>query len=102
MRDGPFRSMTAGQLKELVEDIISEHGDEILVTVSCNYGDYWRTMQVLELDNQYEVLPIDSTAYSQSGWAVARHEEDEIDEETGERIEDGEPMPRVAVIGWQR
>lgn len=71
------RSMTVGQLREILED----YSDDEPVMFGCNYGDYHRTQQVLLIEGNLERLPVEDSAYSESGWAVVRDVTDDTSKE---------------------
>jgi len=87
-------TITLGELKDMIDGLIQEHGEKVLdkdVYTSCDYGDYSHTQQLVPLgDNQAgRLIKAEESAYSQSGLALP-HENDEDDED--EDKEDGETV----------
>lgn len=76
-------TMTVRDLRDLLEG----HDDDTLVVASCNYGDYGRTEQAVALgqgDLSGELIRLEESAYSTSGYAVPRDEHDQYEcEECG-------------------
>jgi hypothetical protein len=80
-------SITAGQLLEDLQYFLECNPDaaDKPIYASCDYGDYGHTQQLIELSgNMLEVVP-KKTAYSQSGLAMPRDDE-EMDDEGNEVI----------------
>ncbi|MCM1260544.1 MAG: hypothetical protein NC222_06275 [Staphylococcus sp.] len=61
-------------VKELIK-VLSQYDDDTKVAISCDYGDYFHTEQVIPLQfGQEELTSIKETSYSQSGFAVKNDE----------------------------
>lgn len=78
-----------------VEDLINQLKDlpqDAKIGFACNYGDYGRTMQVLPFGEEPELVFVQESAYSQSGFAIDKSreadevDEEDIDEDDGERV----------------
>lgn len=73
--------MTLYDLISELEDLRDEHGDDILVVASCDYGDIGHTEQLIEITMVETVNP-QSSAYSKSGWCYPDNVDDEkVDQE---------------------
>ena len=69
-------------VRDLIDEL-SQLNPEAVVVFACDYGDICHTQQALPISSAEELDPdehrIESSAYSQSGLAVERLEEDEDD-----------------------
>ena len=71
--------MTLEELKDAIDDMVAEHGEEILQTkvmAAYDYGDYHHTQALTDFDELDLIVPKDS-AYSCSGKALPSEEERE-------------------------
>lgn len=59
-----------------LEELREEHGDDILVVASSDYGDMTHTEQLIEIGEPELCVPV-KTAYSCSGYAFPDEEEDD-------------------------
>lgn len=81
MKNG-LRTVTLEQLREMVQDAISLHGEETPVAFVCNYGDYHRTMQALPfVEYRAEMATVVESSYSESGFAALLDDEGVADDE---------------------
>lgn len=76
-------------VRDLIEALQQEDQDAQVV-FTANYGDYSNTPQALAIDGEIEEVTLEKSAYSRSGWAIAREgdEESDVDEDS----------PKVLVI----
>jgi len=72
--------MTLGDLKQVIDNMIEEVGEDIEVYAVSDYGDRTHTQQLVELNEPRVTVPY-KTAYSNSGLAV-RNCDEEDDGET--------------------
>jgi hypothetical protein len=84
-------SVTAAQLLQLAKDIILDHGEDVEVVFTSNYGDRCRTEQVHFLKGEYEDQEIEESGYSDSGWALKGSDDDRDDP-------DGDDYEKVIVL----
>jgi hypothetical protein len=63
-----LKSITVAKLIELLQD----QDPDAKVVFSTNYGDYSRTEQALPLKGEIEEVFVEPSAYSNSGFAVAK------------------------------
>lgn len=80
-----FRTLTVGDLKALLAD----HDDDTSVIFSCDYGDICHTKQALPLKGDTEMVAIEDSAYSNSGYALADRDHGDYDDGP-DTIEDGD------------
>lgn len=73
-----MKTMTVRQLRNLLEG----EDDGRPVIFSTDYGDYHRTLQALPLSGDVELVHIERSAYSNSGYALVREEDYDIVDET--------------------
>ena len=71
-----LQTLTVADLIELLQ----EQDPEARVIFSTNYGDYSRTMQALPLTGDTDEVQIEKSAYSNSGFAVVREQDEEDDD----------------------
>jgi hypothetical protein len=71
-----INTITAGELIELLSDL----DEDTPVAFACNYGDRCRTKQIIGIQGCVDEEPIYETAYSESGWAVRKYEDDNGEE----------------------
>jgi hypothetical protein len=71
-----IRSITVRQLRQLLFDVDDQ---EAIVVFSSDYGDHSHTEQVHAIRGEFEEVQIETSAYSQSGWAVINEDDDEAD-----------------------
>jgi hypothetical protein len=78
--------MKTSELIEALQDSLSENGD-LEVMTSSNYGDYYKTEQLDNIENIQCCIPVKS-AYSGTGMAFPTDDEDEDDtpEDEGEMV----------------
>lgn len=72
-----LKTLTVRELREVLEDL----DPEARIIFGSDYGDYCRTHQALPLVGNIEEVLVEETAYSHSGFAVAKQEPDEDDTE---------------------
>jgi hypothetical protein len=84
-----FPSIT---VRELIESLQDEDQDAVIVFAS-DYGDYHHTRQVHAIDGTCAEQPIEESAYSHSGWAVVR-----IDDDTDADEPENDELPKVLVL----
>jgi hypothetical protein len=71
-----MKTITAAELIELLQD----YAPDTKVIFSTDYGDHSHTQQALGLRGESEEVTITKSAYSNSGFAIAEPDEDDVDE----------------------
>jgi hypothetical protein len=74
---------TLRDIKEMIEDAILEHGEDILdqtVMAEYDYGDRGRTRALTHIADLEFIRPR-RTAYSDTGWCIPDEDEEESNEE---------------------
>ena len=64
-----MESIAAAELRDVVEDIIAQYGEDKLVVFASDYGDHSHTQQLHVLTGNTEEVLYRKTAYSVSGFA---------------------------------
>lgn len=112
-----FRTVTLRELAAIVDDAARRFGEDTPVAFVCSYGDYNNTQQALPFGrSDVELVRLEESAYSSSGWAIQQGEGDECPEclaevregatvcpecgHTWTEEEGDEKFPEVAVFQW--
>jgi hypothetical protein len=80
-----MRVLTLGEVKEMIEDLVRLHGEDVLEMDAygvSDYGDHCHTQQLIPLDEPQIVQPR-KTAYSESGLALPT---EYTEEDTGQSL----------------
>jgi len=80
--------MTLAELKEMIEDLEIQHGEDVLdleVYGEYDYGDHCHTRALAEFRSVILTVP-EKSGYSRSGVALAREAEDNQAEGPGEDV----------------
>lgn len=96
-----FSSITLGELKELIDSAVEEHGADMPAVFTADYGDYTHTMQALTINDTVEIACMEESAYSRSEYSISENEPEDEDDGPDRRVidpETEEPV-RVCVIG---
>lgn len=94
--NGPRTNVTLGDLQQMIEDLVVQHGEEVLdrkVFSSSDYGDRCHTTQLNRFDCLDLFIPEES-GYSVTGWRI-----DEEAEQVGLDEEDA-VVVLVDVARW--
>jgi hypothetical protein len=89
-----MKKLSTITVAELIEALQGEDPNA-LVLFASNYGDYHRTRQVHAIAGDFEEVELEQTAYSDSGFAVARS--DSRDEDEDEEDEGGDYQPYLVI-----
>ena len=83
LSENDLHTLRSGMTVRDLIDELSHLDPEAVVVFACDYGDICHTQQALPVSSAEELDPdehrIDSSAYSQSGLAVERVEDEEDD-----------------------
>lgn len=74
-----FKSITISELIDLLREYQTD--EEAIVTFVANYGDRGATQQVHALYGEITERSIKESAYSDSGYALVKNEEDEREDQ---------------------
>lgn len=85
-------TITLGDLIQILQEAQAEHGPDVPVVTSSDYGDHHHTQQAHMFEGSFTLTFLKKSAYSSSGFKVT--EEDEEDEESIT----GEESPKVLLI----
>ena len=66
-----MKTITASELRDVLDDIIAQYGEDKPVAFASDYGDHGHTQQLHALVGNMEEVPYRKTAYSVSGYASA-------------------------------
>lgn len=90
MTPTPLYSLTIREMIDALEVAAEVHGDDTQVLIASDYGDIGHTQQVSTItsDLDGDLVTLEESGYSQSGWAVRQEEEEEESEEDAESDED--------------
>lgn len=75
-------TLTLQELIDTLENLKEQHGEDIKVVASCDYGDYHHTEQLIQVC-EVEVVKPEKSAYSRSGYAFPRNGGDEHEGDSG-------------------
>lgn len=79
-----LRTITAGEMLDLLENLVREAGPDVEVVFSADYGDMGQTEQAIGIAGEYAKVSLAESAYSDSGWEVLDTLEEEDDEDAYE------------------
>jgi len=94
------RSLDNGMTVEDLKAILEDMDPESIVLFTCDYGDYHHTAQALPVEGveEKEAFILYESAYSRSGIALRKEDDDEGEEEDKPKIKDEDDKPRRIVV----
>ena len=91
-----LHSMSIADLIETLREAGDAYGFETQVVVTADYGDICHTQQALPLTGRAELLDIEESGYSHSGWAISQDQEEEPEDD--EMEDSGDPLDTDKVL----